>query len=60
MKQIWIGILNQLKSSETPININFLYTTADTKMPYDDSFEEVKTLLCKKIQIIIDNLPDEQ
>jgi hypothetical protein len=60
MKQIWIGILNQLKSNEIPTSISFLYTAADTKMPYDPSFEEVKTLLCEKIQIIIDNLPDEE
>jgi hypothetical protein len=59
MKQIWTGILNQLNSGDTIKNISYLYVNKDVRMPYDSSFNEVKTLLCEKIQIIIDNLPDE-
>jgi hypothetical protein len=59
MKQIWIGLLDQLNSGDRPSNISILYSSADVKMPYDPSFAEVKDLLCEKIQIIIDNLPDE-
>jgi|688.fasta_scaffold232922_2 hypothetical protein len=59
MKQIWIGILNQLNSGDIPSSISILYSSADIKMPYDPSFAGVKDLLCEKIQIIINNLPDE-
>jgi hypothetical protein len=58
-KQIWIGILNQLNSDDIPSNISIFYTNKDVRMPYDPSFVDVKALLCEKIQIIIDNLPDE-
>jgi hypothetical protein len=60
MKQIWIGILNQLNSGEEVKNISILYAQSDVRMPYDPSFAEVKNLLCEKIQIIINSLPDEQ
>jgi hypothetical protein len=59
MKQIWQGILDQLNSGEPVNNISILYEKSDVRMPYDPSFADVKTLLCEKIQIIINNLPDE-
>ena len=59
MKQIWQGILDQLNSSEPVKSISILYENCDVRMPYDPSFVEVKTLLCEKIQAIIDSIPDE-
>ena len=59
MKQIWQGILDQLNSGEPVKNISVLYENCDVRMPYDPSFADVNTLLCEKIQIIINNLPDE-
>jgi hypothetical protein len=59
MKQIWQGILDQLNSGELVKSISILYEKSDVRMPYDPSFVDVKALLCEKIQIIINNLPDE-
>ncbi len=59
MKQIWIGILNELNSGKPVKTISVLYDKVDVRMPYDPSFVEVKNLLVEKIQAIIDSLPDE-
>jgi hypothetical protein len=58
-KQIWIGILNQLNSSDVVKSISVLYNNKDVRMPYDPSFVEVKNLLVEKIEAIIASMPDD-